>query len=257
MICVMPDRKKTIVQEELATQKDIMRDRSAQTERLAGIGKFASKIAHELNNPLDGILRYLNLAIRSIEQENFDKPKEYLVQCRQGLMRMVQILRELLEYSRNNYALAEEPVALEKIIQESIKTIEAKLDRANIQITCNFLMELPKVRSGNLFQVFCNLVKNAFDSMPDGGELTISTRLESNNTILIEFRDTGSGFDPKDKEVLFEPFFTTKDKGKGTGLGLSICRDIIERYQGRITAENATETGSIFTIYLPLTFHNF
>ena len=256
MICIMADNKNHLNQQQPTDQKDIIHQHSAQTERLAGIGKFAAKIAHELNNPLDGILRYLNLAIRSIEKENLDKPTEYLVHCREGLMRMVQVIRELLEYSRSNYPLAQEPVEMPQIIAEAIKTTQARGDNDNIKIKCNFSDKLPKVRSGNLFQVFSNLTKNAFDSMPQGGELTISTWLESEKTIIIEFRDTGCGFDPKDEDALFEPFFTTKDKDKGTGLGLSICKDIIERYQGCITAENARETGSVFTIYLPLPFYN-
>ena len=92
--------------------------------------------------------------------------------------------------------------------------------------------------------------------MPDGGELSISTRLAADNTAVVEFRDTGTGFAPADAEIIFEPFFTIKDKGKGTGLGLAICKDIIERYNGRITAENAPGGGSIFTVYLPVESEN-
>jgi signal transduction histidine kinase len=101
--------------------------------------------------------------------------------------------------------------------------------------------------------VFCNLTKNALEAMPYGGELNISTRMTPDDTAVIEFRDTGTGFAPENAEAIFEPFFTTKDKGKGTGLGLAICRDIIERHHGRITAENAPGGGSIFTVYLPAT----
>ena len=88
--------------------------------------------------------------------------------------------------------------------------------------------------------------------MQNGGELRISTLLASNDTISAEFRDTGTGLSVENVDAIFEPFFTTKDKGKGTGLGLSICRDIIESYNGRITAENSPEGGSIFTVYLPV-----
>ena len=108
------------------------------------------------------------------------------------------------------------------------------------------------MKTGNLFQVFCNLIKNAVDAMPDGGELTIKTRLESDDTVSIEFRDTGQGFPPEHSKMIFEPFFTTKGSGRGTGLGLAICEDIIEKYNGRITAQNAQTGGSIFTVYLPL-----
>jgi len=222
----------------------------ANTERLAAVGKHASKVAHELNNPLDGILRYINLAMRIVEQENLEKPREYLTQCRQGLMRMVQIVSELLEFSRRTYTPLEY-VKIEQIIEDALKTIESKAESAGISIIRNYTFGLPQIRSGNLFQVFCNLAKNALDSMPNGGELRITTSLTPDNTIAAELRDTGTGFPPEIKDDIFEPFFTTKEGGKGTGLGLAICRDIVESYHGQITAQNAPNGGSIFTVYLP------
>lgn len=238
-----------IIIEDVTKKVNIQRQ-SANTERLAAVGKLASKVAHELNDPLDGILRYVNLAMRIVEQENLEKPKEYLTQCRKGLMRMVQIVSELLEFSRSTYTPSEY-TGIEQIIEDAIKTMVSKAEALNIRIQRNYTSGIPQIRSGNLFQVFCNLTKNALDAMPDGGELRISTRLAADNTIIAEFHDTGTGLPPENTEAIFEPFFTTKDKGKGTGLGLAICRDIIESYQGRITAENTPEGGSIFTVYLP------
>jgi len=238
-----------IIIEDVTKKVNIQRQ-SANTERLAAVGKLASKVAHELNDPLDGILRYVNLAMRIVEQENLEKPKEYLTQCRKGLMRMVQIVSELLEFSRSTYTPSEY-TGIEQIIEDAIKTISSKAETLNIRILRNYTSGIPQIRSGNLFQVFCNLTKNALDAMPDGGELRISTRLAADDTIVAEFSDTGTGLPPENTEAIFEPFFTTKDKGKGTGLGLAICRDIIENYHGRITAENTPEGGSIFTVYLP------
>jgi len=238
----------TVLIEDI-TEKVNLQKELANAERLATVGQLASKVAHELNDPLDGILRYINLAARIIEQEDLEKPKEYLARCREGLMRMVQIVSELLEFSRGMHTSAEY-VKAEQIIEDAIKAMEAKAEISNVRLLRNYAGEGPQVRGGNLFQVFCNLIKNAFDAMPDGGELHVSTRVESDDTVVVEFRDTGKGFAAENAEVIFEPFFTTKDKG--TGLGLTICRDIIERYHGRITAENAPEGGSIFTVYLPL-----
>jgi len=218
-------------------------------ERLAIIGKHAAEVAHELNNPLDGILRYINLTIRSIEQENVGKSKDYLAHCRQGLMRMIQIVSELLEFSRSNYSVQEDHIKIEQIIEDAVKAMDTKLESSNVRIFRNYQPDLPLIRSGNLFAVFCNLIKNAIDAMPAGGQLNISTRVMKDNTAAIEFCDTGAGFAPEDAEAIFEPFYTTKDKG--TGLGLAICRDIIKKYNGRITAENASQGGSIFTVYLP------
>ena len=240
-----------IVTVEDITEKVSIQRRLANAERLAAVGKHASKVAHELNNPLDGILRYINLTMRIVEQENLTKPKEYLIQCRQGLMRMVQIVSELLEFSRSTYTPLEY-VKVEQIIEDALKTMESKAEAAEISIIRNYTFGLPQVRSGNLFQVFCNLAKNALDAMPNGGQLRISTSLASDDTIVAELRDTGTGFPPESTETIFEPFFTTKEGGKGTGLGLAICRDIVESYQGRITAQNASDGGSIFTVYLPM-----
>ena len=130
--------------------------------------------------------------------------------------------------------------------------MDSSAEASNVRISSDYASDIPQIRTGSLLQVFCNLIKNALDAMPDGGELSISTRLAADNTTVVEFRDTGSGFAPEDTEVMFEAFFTTKDKGRGTGLGLAICKDIVERYNGRITAENAPGGGSIFTVYLPV-----
>ena len=234
---------------EDVTQNFNVQKQLVNAERLATLGKLASKVAHELNDPLDGILRYINLAIRSIEQEGLDRPKEYLSRCRQGLMRMVQIISELLEFSRSAHTSLEY-VTTEQLIEDAVKTMDAKAEASKIRISRDYTASMPRIRSGNLLQVFCNIIKNAFDAMPEGGELRISTRMAAGNTAVVEFRDTGIGFPAENVETMFEPFFTTKNKG--TGLGLAICRDIIETYRGRITAENAPEGGSIFTVYLPL-----
>jgi signal transduction histidine kinase len=236
---------------EDVTEKANVERRLANAERLAAVGKHASKVAHELNNPLDGILRYINLAMRIVEQENLTKPKEYLTQCRQGLMRMVRTISELLEFSRSSYTPLEH-AKIEQIIEDAIKTMESRAEAGNISIIRNYTFGMPQVRSGNLFQVFCNLVKNALEAMPNGGELRITTSLTADNTIMIELRDTGTGLPTEGTEVIFEPFFTTKEGGRGTGLGLAICRDIVESCHGRITARNAPG-GSIFTVCLPVT----
>ena len=239
----------TILIEDITDRINIQ-NQLANVEKLASVGKLASKVAHELNNPLDGILRYINLTIRIIEQENLKKPQEYLTHCRRGLMRMIQIVSELLEFSRSTYAPAEK-AAIEQIIEDAIKTLSSKIEASKIKIIRNYKSGIPKIRTGNLYQVFCNIAKNAIDAMPNGGELRITTSMTS-DTIVINFQDTGTGLPPQSIESIFEPFFTTKDKGKGTGLGLAICKDIIESYSGRITAENAPEGGSIFSVYLPL-----
>ena len=234
------------ITESLRVQKQL-----ADAERLAAVGRLASKVAHELNNPMDGILRYINLAMRIVQQENLEKPQEYLTQCRHGLMRMVQIVSELLEFSRSTHASLGY-VKIEQIVEDAVKTMQARAESLNMQILRYYGRGIPEIRSGNLFQVFCNLTKNALDAMDAGGQLIISTRLDNGDTAVVEFRDTGTGFAPENADALFEPFFTTKDKDKGTGLGLAICRDIVESCDGRITARNDPQGGSVFTVVLPV-----
>jgi signal transduction histidine kinase len=240
----------TIVIEDI-TQRAGLQRQLAEAERLAALGRLAAKVAHELNNPMDGILRYVNLAIRAVEQEKLEKPQEYLSHCREGLMRMVKITSELLEFSRRSRTSLEY-VKIEQIIEDAIKAMEPRAMALNVRIMHDYGGGIPEIRSGNLFQVFSNLVKNALDAMPNGGELKVSSRLEGENALAIEFCDTGTGFPPEDAEALFEPFFTASASGKGTGLGLAICRDILENRNGRITARNAPQGGCIFKVSLPL-----
>lgn len=236
---------------ENITEKAGLQKQYAHNERLAALGKLASKVAHELNNPIDGVLRYINLAKRITSEHGLTKPVEYLENASDGLKRMIVIITELLEFSRSRHSTLED-THIDKIIDDAIKFNEPKAAAAGIEIERQFVSPLPKAKGGNLFQVFCNLLKNAIEAMPDGGKVIISCDDSGSNVAAIKFRDTGPGFDPADSEAIFEPFFTTKSGSRGTGLGLAICRDIIEKYGGKITAENAPDTGSIFTVYLPV-----
>ncbi len=222
----------------------------AQAERLASVGKVAGKVAHELNNPIDGILRYLNLAVRVIDGNDIPKAKEYLVHCRRGLMRMVAIISELLEFSRFAH-ISFEPVALDKIIEEAIKAMHLAVKDLTVNVIDDYTGQTPWVKGGNLFQVFCNLIKNASDASGRTGTLDITIGKDDANAT-IAFKDNGHGFGPEHADKIFEPFFTTKGTGKGTGLGLAICKDIIKKYDGTITAENVPDGGSVFTVTLPM-----
>lgn len=240
----------TITIEDITDRIKIERQMES-IERFAAVGKLAGKVAHELNNPMDGILRYINLATRILEKENLEKPLEYLSQCRKGLMRMVQIISELLEFSRSTHN-AFENMYLQDIIEDAIRSMEHKIAAQNISIVKEYANDIPRLTCGSLYQVFCNLIKNSIDAIGNEGTLTITTQRE-NNTAIIEFIDNGPGIDPEVIKEIFEPFFTTKKPGKGTGLGLAICKDIIEKYNGTITAHNMPQGGSKFKVTLPLT----
>jgi signal transduction histidine kinase len=236
---------------EDVTSRLSMERRLAVSERLAAVGKLAAKVAHELNNPLDGIMRYINLAVRVSEMEGGpEKVVRYLNEARKGLTRMVQILGELLEFSRSSYGTYDES-NVNRYVEDAVNAMQEKALRRGVNIVCNMEGAMPPLRVGsNLFQVFCNLIKNAVDAMPDGGTLTVTTRL-MNREVLVAFEDTGVGL-PENVEQIFQPFYTTKPSGQGTGLGLAICKDIIEKYSGRIVAENRPEGGSRFTVVVPI-----
>jgi len=214
------------------------------------VGKLAARVAHELNNPLDGILRYINLALRVLEERGETNASRYLQESRKGLLRMVQIISELLEFSRSTYSAMEE-ADINKIVEDAAQAMEAAAAANHVEVRRHYSPDMPNIRSGNLFQVFCNIIKNACDAMPDGGTLEITTCCDAHHAI-IAFADTGCGLSEEVRKKLFDAFFTTKPTGKGTGLGLAICKDIVERYGGEIHAENRPEGGSIFRVLIPL-----
>ncbi len=219
-------------------------------ERSAGLGKLVSKVAHELNSPLDGVMRYISLAGRRIDQGEPEKAVEHLQRCTEGLVRMAQIVGDLLEYSRG-MPVPLVTCGLEELVQEAIRTAEARrIGSGSIEVRQSFGSGIPRIRRGNLFQVFCNLIKNAYDAMPEGGLLEIEGAVTGDQVLVMAFRDTGPGFAGQALEMLFEPFFTTKEHG--TGLGLAVCRDIVQRYKGRIEAGNGPRGGAIITLRLPV-----
>lgn len=221
----------------------------AQAERLMAIGKVAGNVAHELNNPLDGILRYVNLAVRVLDQNQPEKAGEYLLQCRTGLQRMAQIITEMLEFSRTtNLAFETSPV--DKMIDDALRAMEASLRNIKVEIVRTDTETLPHLKSDAIFQVFCNLIKNASDAMNGCGRLTI-TISRQNEQCRVVFHDSGPGIDPNQLNEIFRPFYTTKPKGRGTGLGLAICKDILEKLNGTITAQNHPQGGAAFLVELP------
>ncbi len=235
---------------EDVTSRASLERRLAVSERLAATGKLAARVAHELNNPLDGIQRFINLAMRTVSASGGGKAADYLEQARTGLARMAGIISDLLEYSRSHVSQFDDD-NINALVEEAVHTMADKADRAGVAIALALRDEaMPRVRGGKLFQVFCNLMKNAIDAMPGGGRLTVTTGVVERE-VVIRFEDTGVGL-PPDVNKVFEPFYTTKPPGTGTGLGLAICREYVERLHGRITAEPREGGGARFTIRIPL-----
>ncbi len=235
---------------ERQTRDDNPTDQQDLMRRLASLGKLTSHVAHELNNPLDGILRYTNLALRLADANTDKRLSMYLQESRTGIKRMVHIISDLLEYSRSAGKDFDES-DINEIVEQALKSVTEGVDTTRLNISLDLHHEnMPYVRGSRLYQVCCNLIKNAVDAMPDGGQLTVTTGITEDHVVIC-IADTGMGL-PQDGQDIFQPFVTTKAPGKGTGLGLSICKDFIEDMNGSITAESNHPQGAIFTTKIPV-----
>ncbi len=231
-----------------AAQLRNLQQQLLQTEKLAALGEMSAKIAHEVNNPLGIIKNYLLLVRRTTEE----KPEaiKHVGVVEQEIDRIAGIVRQLLDFHRPTPPVFS-PVNIRGVIDEVLALMERPLSSNSIEVTTQYAPSLPDVlgASDNLKQVFLNLVINARDAMPDGGTLTICTRLEE-ATVHITVCDTGPGIPPEIQSRIFDPFFTTKEPGQGTGLGLSVCYGIIKNHNGSISFRN-TDQGGCFEIQLP------
>jgi len=235
-----------VVMEDI-TQRVKMERMLAASERHAVIGKLAARVAHELNNPLDGILRFINLSLNL--SEGNERMQMYLQEAKKGLERMAGIVGSLLEFSRNAPG-PRRNTNVNEAVRETINSVKYRAAERKVEIKTDLAPDLPEAPC-DLTQMLLNLAKNALDAMPDGGTFTVTTRLED-GMIVVSVADTGTGMPESVKKRIFDPFFTTKEAGEGTGLGLAICHDMIEKYQGTIDVESKQGEGTTFTIRLPL-----
>lgn len=225
-------------------------DTTEMSRRLTALGKLAAQVAHELNNPLDGILRYLNLASRLASDMPRSKLQSYLAESRTGVIRMVQVVSELLEFSRATEGEFDE-VDVNTVVEQAIQDTMSGLETRGIVLTVDYQSQtMPSIRGNRLYQVCRNLIKNAIDAMPEGGRLSVTTG-RTGDHVVIRVADTGVGL-PEDVQKVFEAFYTTKPAGEGTGLGLAICRDYIESMGGTLSASAGDEGGAVFTAAIPM-----
>jgi len=218
------------------------------SEKLAMIGRLASGVAHELNNPLDGVQRYIRMTRESLEEHV--ELKEYLDRAMSGLGRMAGIVRQLLTFSRN-VVIENEAESLRTMLDEVVRTLAPSGSGAATVELHNPYLDLQVPRA--IFQVFVNLLKNALDAVEDHGPRgAVSITVTRDQTdIDVVVRDNGSGITAEDLRRVFEPFFTTKEVGKGTGLGLPISARIVERCGGKISIESAPGAGCTVSVRLP------
>lgn len=223
-----------------------------QSEKIASLGRLSAGVAHEINNPLAGILIYAELLERQLQNAAVDQ--EYLTEIISQTLRCQQIVTRLLEFSRQSLG-QKTHFEVNEIILRCIDLMSHQAIFHDIEITTELDPKLPQILGdpGQLQQVFTNLLLNAADAMQGHGRITVTSRPEPfQDGIIVTFTDTGSGVPPDIRDKIFEPFFTTKAPGKGTGLGLSIVYSVIQRHSGTIELDSTPGGGTTFTIRLPL-----
>lgn len=236
--------------QDITTQKQLQEE-LIQSEKLAGIGTLASGIAHEINNPLGGIIGTAELLLE--EADGNEKLKEYTEDIIRYSQDASDIINDLTNYSRKT---DEEPGScdLPEAIRTALKMARRGLDFSNVTIEEELDGDLPDLSTNpnELRQVFLNLIVNAVQAMEGHGTLTLRATHDG-ETAVVQIVDTGEGIEEEHLDRIFNPFFTTKDPGKGTGLGLSIVHQIIYRMGGRVTVESTRDKGTTFIVYLPIT----
>ena len=226
------------------------RSESIRSEKMASVGLLAAGMAHEVGTPLAAIMGYTG--ILSEELEGDAEKSDYLRRIAEESRRIDRIVRGLLDYARPREAACEE-VALLPLIEKTVELLGAQGVLKLLEVTVQAEENLGPlhVDPHQLEQLLINLIMNARDAMPGGGELKLTGRREGDE-VLLEVIDNGEGMSPEQLPLVFEPFFTTKEPGKGTGLGLAIAARIADSCGGRITAQSELGKGSRFVLKLPI-----
>lgn len=233
----------TTSQQEL----DRTREQVFQNEKLAALGRLSAGVAHEINNPLGGMLN----CVKSMRENPDDREmnQRYLELLEKGLKRIGHTVNQLLNFGRR------EPLRLRKIhVDELIRECMALLEYAlkNVDLTLDLALPGPMaVDVEALRQVVVNIGLNAIQAMPDGGKLAVKSR-KTASSIVLSFKDSGEGIAEENLSKIFDPFFTTKDVGVGTGLGLAVTHSLVQRMGGTISVESREGEGACFTVELPI-----
>jgi signal transduction histidine kinase len=231
------------------TERVNLEDQLVQAEKLSSIGLLAAGIAHEVNTPLAVIASQAQMLMRQMSLDDHRIPT--VEKITKQSFRASEIVNNLLKFSRVSGSEVAE-LDLNKVIHETLSLAEPMLRAAKISLNVQLTSSLPAIYGnyGRLQQVFMNLIMNARDAMPRGGELTLATECE-NSTVHVEVSDNGVGIPAEHLSRIFDPFFTTKSTSRGTGLGLAVTYGIIREYSGKIRVDSAVGSGTSFRLEFP------
>jgi len=238
-----------------------------QSEKMGAIGQLAAGVAHELNNPLGGILGYaqftLEKLLKNVPERTTTKEIQsyirYVTDIEAQARRCKTIVQNLLRFSRSSRTVEFDDVDVNKTVEETLTFVGHQLHLNQIELQTVLDANLPHIQgnAGQLQQVFTNLIINAMHASLPGSTIMITSRFspalgEFGGTVELSFLDHGTGIKDEHLKRIFEPFFTTKEVGKGTGLGLSVSYGIIKEHGGEISVQSAVGKGTTFTIVLPI-----
>jgi signal transduction histidine kinase len=220
-----------------------------QAEKLSGLGTLASGMAHEVNNPVQGIM---SMAEIILGEKDYEKINEYARDIVTYSTHVSTVVRDFCRYARPASHDEEVAVNLNERLEEAVKMVRRSSVFRHVEIVKSLHAVAPlRAKRSEIDQVFVNLITNAVQAMEGGGSLKLTTE-QAGDAIKITIGDTGCGIPSQNVAKIFDPFFTTKDPGKGTGLGLSIVYQIVSNYGGTVDVDSAPGSGTTFIIQLPL-----
>ena len=233
-------------QELQTAQRQVIR-----AEKLASLGRMAAGVAHELNNPLTGVLTFAHLVARKVPSDSQEMADLRVIIGETN--RCARIIRDLLQFARETEP-HQKPEDLNEIIRQTLLILQPQALFHDIRVQMRLADNLPAVvvDAGQIRQVLMNILLNAAEAMPEEGELIIMTAAEPEGKVALSITDNGCGISRENLGKIFDPFFTTKDPGKGTGLGLAVSLKLIESHGGTIEAASEVGKGSTFRVVLPL-----
>ena len=243
-------RQPTVVIVDDVTDQTELEAQLRQADRLASTGLLAAGVAHEVNTPLAGISSYVQMMQRKMPET--DPRRSILEKIEKQTFRASSIVNNLLNFSRQQSSDMQ-AVDINGVVNETLVLAELPLSTRRVQVDTDLNESVPLVwgDSGKLQQVLMNLVLNARDSMPNGGDLTIRTARQ-NGEVVVEVADNGTGIPKEQIHKIYDPFFSTKGTGKGTGLGLSVTYGIVQEHRGTITVRSEAGNGTVFRVALPV-----